>query len=1305
MGWTDEGCWNDNSNCVNYPCVDGTPYANGGRVVWISLSSSETPESCEALGAAYTPFLNVIALQAWGQCFGCHDCNYTVLGVGSNGQYSCDTSGEGWLNRIYRRPLPPPAPPPKPSPPPSPPAIGHSGTYTFQGYAITLPGDLYSTGTVFQTAPTWCWGSGNCYNLGSISLISTGVYVFSGGDYCWYQGHGRQGSITFVCGEGTDDSSTWDSSWSMTQGADGCIYDFTWATVYACTQPPSPPNPPRPPPAPPLPPAFQHGVTCSKLTNWWPLNSNWAHGSTVIDKLGAFNGTAFGGYSYSAAHDGAIELDGSTAFVDLGTGSGSNLVFGGGSFSFAFWGRFDNANSPMQRWFDWSNGPNQDTLMMTPTDYSGSVTYQIRGYNPQSTSGAVQSITAGTWNHYALTFEATPTQYYWESSYGTVVLYLNGAAVFSTFSGIVSSDVARSQLLLGRSGTSSDPYLQGALSDFMFSSTTALSALDVAHLYAGVGCPQPSGNSIAYNKAVKNSGLYTSSGASSEFSGGSVALTNNGIVAFQTIRKANASFYNTSNSNIYTYMSGGDPSDAYPWLTVDLGAFYNVSSVQIWNRGDGGDGPYSVRARLGQFQILLGSNAGPPQGITGSSILTFNAACYTQSFNVYLTSVGTYPCGGAGRYLTIQQTGDADYNDGYPSNYMNLNALLVFGNALAAPPPMPPLPLAWDSSVSLCTKITHRWPLNSNYAPTLTAVSDSIGTAAGTAHGGFSYSRDHSGAMVFDGLSSYVDLGNLTFGAPMSVVFWANFASSSTLENVVFPFSFSRSSVWPATSTPATDFIVTLGLDIIPAYAPPSPSPPPPEPPSPPPPGLPGDSPNSYSPSFYSPASNVPSPSGASGQAASLPAAGYPMPAVTRQGNAMQYSLYPGGGAMAGSIPAGFSVTEGVWNMFVLSLLPEGDVNLYVNGTLRLSFKTHAAANMTRNACYLGRGPANNGEASLAYFGGMISDFMLSPTYAFTAADAANLYGNGTARSDKGCPLVQPPPKPPSPPPAASLPPARDAPSANCSRITHRWPLNSAYANGSSVADIGSVGGWNGTAYGNFRYTSSNTGSLTFDGSSVFVDLGNRTFGGALSFVFWAKVDSSDASRPAARFFEFGDGAGHNSIIMLANMDFVVLNPTTYISRDYSSSSTGSSSSSSDSIPTLIQFHNPVSPYWTHYAVTLSASGSVKLFTNGTLKFAASTAAAANASRATLYLGRADKELTVPMDADFVAPLNITLPAGYTLFSGWQPPSPLSNTCNASTSAWDGTTDITANGGHYPFNAGDSASCKVRALTLRLSPR
>ena len=108
-------------------------------------------------------------------------------------------------------------------------------------------------------------------------------------------------------------------------------------------------------------------------------------------------------------------------------------------------------------------------------------------------------------------------------------------------------------------------------------------------------------------------------------------------------------------------------------------------------------------------------------------------------------------------------------------------------------------------------------------------------------------------------------------------------------------------------------------------------------------------------------------------------------------------------------------------------------------------------------------------------------------------------------------------PAPPSPPPIPPLPPPPDF--IPCPLVTNRWPLNSAFADGSVVID--SVGSWNGTAHGQYAYTSDRGGAVMLSPGSVhtsfsptsgvpyalgagYIDIGTRTFGGPMSWLFWA---------------------------------------------------------------------------------------------------------------------------------------------------------------------------------------------------------
>ena len=194
--------------------------------------------------------------------------------------------------------------------------------------------------------------------------------------------------------------------------------------------PPAPPSPPPPSPPPPLPPFNVH-VVCSKVTNRWPLNSGYASGSTVIDTVGSWNGTAYGDYSYIAGADapvGAIAFDGVSGYVQVGAQAGA---FGGASafccatslsfshslshswlthalaVSWSFWGNVYVVTF-QGRFFDWGNGPSSDNLLFTPSYSTTSMSISIYdglSIHVDRVTGATPSV--NTWNHFAVTVDAS----------------------------------------------------------------------------------------------------------------------------------------------------------------------------------------------------------------------------------------------------------------------------------------------------------------------------------------------------------------------------------------------------------------------------------------------------------------------------------------------------------------------------------------------------------------------------------------------------------------------------------------------------------------------------------------------------------------------------------------------------------------------------------------------------------------------------------------------------------------------------------------------------------------------------------
>lgn len=111
----------------------------------------------------------------------------------------------------------------------------------------------------------------------------------------------------------------------------------------------------------------------------------------------------------------------------------------------------------------------------------------------------------------------------------------------------------------------------------------------------------------------------------------------------------------------------------------------------------------------------------------------------------------------------------------------------------------------------------------------------------------------------------------------------------------------------------------------------------------------------------------------------------------------------------------------------------------------------------------------------------------------------------------------------PVPPPPPSAPPAGNG---FCSSASHYWPLSRASANGATFPD---EGGWNGVGLSPVWPAAPSGGAAAFsqpaalgfrdaielDGATRFVTVstGTSTFGGALSFSFFARADSPTANQ------------------------------------------------------------------------------------------------------------------------------------------------------------------------------------------------
>ena len=130
------------------------------------------------------------------------------------------------------------------------------------------------------------------------------------------------------------------------------------------------------------------------------------------------------------------------------------------------------------------------------------------------------------------------------------------------------------------------------------------------------------------------------------------------------------------------------------------------------------------------------------------------------------------------------------------------------------------------------------------------------------------------------------------------------------------------------------------------------------------------------------------------------------------------------------------------------------------------------------------------------------------------------------------------------------------------------------------------------------------------DGASGYVDLGSRTFGGAMSWVFWARVDAYQSWQ---RLFDWGAGSP---------MDNLLLSPSPNSPSGMLGGAMGISISVGSNNPNVYTPTVLTLGAWQHHALTLDAAGGVVYYVNGAQVFSAATNAAATTTRTHLYLGK-----------------------------------------------------------------------------------
>ena len=161
----------------------------------------------------------------------------------------------------------------------------------------------------------------------------------------------------------------------------------------------------------------------------------------------------------------------------------SGIVAGLNDFTISSWLKV-NAFATWQRVFDFGSGTNN--YMFLTTQYTGvagnaaKLRFGIRtpSVNEQNVSGTGIALSAGVWNHVAIT-----------RSGNTVSLYVNGAFAGSGNITLNPADLGVTTLnYLGRSQFN-DPYLNGAIDDFRLY-RRAVSASEISALASPLGAPQ-----------------------------------------------------------------------------------------------------------------------------------------------------------------------------------------------------------------------------------------------------------------------------------------------------------------------------------------------------------------------------------------------------------------------------------------------------------------------------------------------------------------------------------------------------------------------------------------------------------------------------------------------------------------------------------------------------------------------------------------------------------------------------------------------------------------------------------------------
>ena len=130
-------------------------------------------------------------------------------------------------------------------------------------------------------------------------------------------------------------------------------------------------------------------------------------------------------------------------------------------------------------------------------------------------------------------------------------------------------------------------------------------------------------------------------------------------------------------------MASGERSDElFPWVTIDLGASYHITTVQVWNSQPcSAYSAYLCQNRLWGFSILAGDEPPPTPAPELGAYPANQPPCAVVTAGP-LGMYDNFPCQTTGRYVTLQQLQSLDVH--LPGS-MNLCQIRVFGDAVNQP--------------------------------------------------------------------------------------------------------------------------------------------------------------------------------------------------------------------------------------------------------------------------------------------------------------------------------------------------------------------------------------------------------------------------------------------------------------------------------------------------------------------------------------------------------------------------------------------------------------------------------------------